>query len=198
VQEIMQCMSCYAASVYLLYFDASDTAAPRSASRIMQVFPAPTPRELNPAVPEEVRSLFHEAAVSEVHGALRAAAVMYRSSVEAMCKDLDVSGRDVFTKIEALIDKGLDRTVVDDLHEARMLGNDSIHDGLAYSADEVADVAGLIEEAFNVLYVQPAERRVVVTGGPSFQIHGAQGTPGAGHLVQDRQRQPVQPPSTTC
>lgn len=147
-----------AASVYLLYFDASDTAGPRSASQIMQVFPAPTPRELDQAVPEEVRSLFHEAAVSEVHGALRAAAVMYRSSVEAMCKDLDVSGSNLYTKIEALTDKGLDRTVVDDLHEARMLGNDSIHDGLTYSADEVADVAGLIEEAFNVLYVQPAVR----------------------------------------
>lgn len=35
----------------------------------------------------------------------------------------------------------------------------AFHDGLEYAPDEVADVAGLIEEAVQVLYVQPAERQ---------------------------------------
>ncbi len=39
-----------------------------------------------------------------------------------------------------------------------MLGNDSIHAGLTYSAEEVEDVAKLIEEAVLVLYVQPEEK----------------------------------------
>lgn len=43
-------------------------------------------------------------------------------------------------------------------HEARLLGNWSLHDGLEFSAAEVADVAELIAEAVHVLYVEPAER----------------------------------------
>lgn len=40
-----------------------------------------------------------------------------------------------------------------------MLGNDGLHDGLAYSQDEVQDVASLIHEALLVLYVQPAQKQ---------------------------------------
>jgi hypothetical protein len=42
-----------------------------------------------------------------------------------------------------------------------MMGDDSIHRGLTYSADEVEDVAKLIEEAVLVLYVQPEEKRAM-------------------------------------
>ena len=42
-----------------------------------------------------------------------------------------------------------------------MLGNDSIHAGITYSEQEVADVAGLIEEAVLVLYVQPEQKRAM-------------------------------------
>ncbi|MGY5070461.1 hypothetical protein [Streptomyces sp. WY228] len=38
------------------------------------------------------------------------------------------------------------------------MGNWSPHDGLSFSAGEVADVALLIEEAVMVVYVQPQER----------------------------------------
>jgi hypothetical protein len=42
-----------------------------------------------------------------------------------------------------------------------MLGNGSIHEGVSYSAEEVEDVAKLIEEAVLVLYVQPREKRAM-------------------------------------
>lgn len=45
-----------------------------------------------------------------------------------------------------------------------MLGNDSVHKGLEYAPDEVADIAGLIEEAALVWYVQPADERPGLTG----------------------------------
>ncbi|QXJ24047.1 DUF4145 domain-containing protein [Actinomadura graeca] len=92
-------------------------------------------------------------------GALRAAGVMYRAVVEELVKERGGTGKDLYAKIENLKVKGLDGDLVDDLHEARMLGNDSIHAGLIYSAEEVADIANLIEEATITLYVQPEERR---------------------------------------
>lgn len=39
-----------------------------------------------------------------------------------------------------------------------MVGNDSLHDGLAYSQDEPADVAELVTEVVTILYVHPAQR----------------------------------------
>ncbi|MGX9886571.1 hypothetical protein [Streptomyces sp. NPDC002276] len=50
---------------------------------------------------------------------------------------------------------------VRDLDEARTLGNWSLHDGLAFSHEEVSDVASVIEKAVFLVYVQP-EQRVVV------------------------------------
>lgn len=47
------------------------------------------------------------------------------------------------------------------VHEARTLGNDSIHAGILYSDEEVEDSAKLIEEAVLVLYVQPAHKRAM-------------------------------------
>lgn len=125
------------------------------------VYPNPSPRELHETVPDGIRSLYGEASKCEQTGALRAAGVMYRAAVEELAKERGATGRDLYAKIEDLKTKGLDGDLVDDLHEARMLGNDSIHAGLTYSAEEVADVAGLIEEATVTLYVQPEQKRAM-------------------------------------
>lgn len=122
------------------------------------IFPHRAPRTLHETVPDGIRSLYAEASKCEHAGAMRAAGVMYRAAVEELVKERGATGRDLYTKIEALKSSGLDDDLVDDLHEARLLGNDSIHAGIAYSAEEVADVAGLIEDASITLYVQPAER----------------------------------------
>jgi uncharacterized protein YecE (DUF72 family) len=61
--------------------------------------------------------------------------------------------------ITGLAERGLPQDVVDAMHEARVVGNDSIHHNLEYAADEIADLAKLIEEAAQILYVQSAERK---------------------------------------
>ena len=124
------------------------------------VYPAEAPRTLPSAAPEGVRGLFEEASTCEKAGAMRAAGVLYRAAVEELVKDQGATGPNLYSKIEDLKGKLADE-VVEDFHEARMLGNDSIHAGMTYSADEVADVADLINEAVVVLYVQPAEKRAM-------------------------------------
>jgi hypothetical protein len=124
------------------------------------VSPHQSPRTLDESAPEGVRSLFAEASTCEKAKAYRAAGVMYRATVEELVKDQEAVGGRLYDKIESL--KGrLSDELVEDLHEARMLGNDSIHAGLTYSADEVEDVARLIEEAVLVLYVQPEQKRAM-------------------------------------
>lgn len=124
------------------------------------VSPSESPRSLHDSAPEAMRSLFAEASTCEQAKAFRAAGVMYRAAVEELVKNQEATGGNLYDKIESLKGKLADE-LVEDLHEARMLGNDSIHAGLTYSADEVEDVAKLIEEAVLVLYVQPEQKRAM-------------------------------------
>lgn len=122
------------------------------------LYPKAKARGLDNSAPEAVRSAFAEAAVCRAAGAMRAAGVMYRAAVEEICKDRGATGPNLYSKIENLGTQGLDTEIVQDFHEARLLGNDSIHDLLAYATDEVDDIADLIEEAVYALYVQPAKK----------------------------------------
>ena len=122
------------------------------------VSPAESPRALHESAPEAVRSLFAEASKCEKAKAFRAAGVMYRAAVEELVKDQGADDWGLKDKIKSLKGK-LSDELIEDLHEARMLGDDSIHKGITYSAEEVEDVAKLIEEAVLVLYVQPEEKR---------------------------------------
>lgn len=115
-------------------------------------------RRLDAAVPAPIRSLFEEASLSEYAGALRNAAGGYRATVEEICRDQQAPGANLYNKIEALAGQGLDQDVVAAMHEARMLGNESLHAGVTFAADEVADVAELIQEVVHVLYIVPAQR----------------------------------------
>ncbi len=82
---------------------------------------------------------------------------MYRAAIEELCKDQGATKYSLYEKIDELSGR-LGPDLIDDLHEARMLGNDSVHQGLIYSVDEVADVAELIIEIAEHLYVQPARK----------------------------------------
>lgn len=116
------------------------------------------PRELGQSMPAPIRSFFGEGSQCEQAGAFRGAAVLYRAAVEELVRDQGATGNDLCSRIESLR-SGPAAELVAHFHEARLLGNSSIHDGLVYSADEVQDVASLIEEATILLYVQPEERR---------------------------------------
>lgn len=122
------------------------------------IVPAPAPRALDTSVPETVRDYYEEASTCEAHGALRGAGVLYRGAVEELVKDQGAKGTNLYERIESLRSR-LGDEIVDDLHESRIVGNDSIHEGLVYSREEVADIATLIEEATMTLYVHPAQKQ---------------------------------------
>jgi hypothetical protein len=56
---------------------------------------------------------------------------------------------------------GVDSDIVRDLHEARLLGNWSLHQGVDFSDEEVDDVAELIAAACYELYEEPARREAM-------------------------------------
>jgi hypothetical protein len=123
------------------------------------VWPAKAPRELPDEAPPDARSFFREASVAESAGALRGAAGLYRACVEALVDDQEnIPDKPLRAKIEALRGR-IDDDLLSDLHEARLTGNWSLHDGVEFSSEEVTDIASLIEDAVRILYVEPAKRR---------------------------------------
>jgi hypothetical protein len=164
-EQVWSCDFCDMAVVELYSVDrlpskvAKHVADTEKRTLISRVWPAQQPRPLSQDAPDKVRDLFLEAGRAEAVGAFRLAGVGYRSVVEEICKERGAAGKNLHAMIGDLARLNVPQSVIDGFHEARMLGNDSVHDGLEYSPDEVADVAGLIEEAVLVLYVQPAERQ---------------------------------------
>jgi hypothetical protein len=157
---IYTCLHCGKSVVLLEHrLSASGPENPGRRWREM-VAPEQMPRTLDSAAPNGVRSLYQEASVCENKGALRGAGVLYRAAVEELVKDQGGTGANLYAKIDSLKGKLADE-LVEDFHEARLLGNDSIHAGISYSPEEVADVAGLIEEAVLQLYVHPAQKRAM-------------------------------------
>ncbi|WP_179282278.1 DUF4145 domain-containing protein [Streptosporangium subroseum] len=136
---------------------ASSGTASRRVKEIMQIWPARTIRELPPEVPEPIRDRFQEGSRCEGAAAYRGAAAMYRAAVEELCKERGATKYKLYEKIEELRGQ-LDEDLIVDLHETRMLGNDSVHDGLTYSPEEVANVAELIVEMTQTLYIEPAKK----------------------------------------
>ncbi len=162
--KVIECLHCNKAIILLEHVvrlpGGEDGGEPSERRWTTMVSPAESPRSLHESAPERVKALFAEASTCEKAKAFRAAGVMYRATVEELVKDQKATGGTLYDKIESL--KGtLTDELIKDLHEARMLGNDSIHAGIEYSAEEVEDVAHLIEEAVLVLYVQPEEKRAM-------------------------------------
>ncbi|HSA52290.1 MAG TPA: DUF4145 domain-containing protein [Yinghuangia sp.] len=122
------------------------------------LWPKHAPRELGADVPQRIRDLYAEAARAEAAGAQRLAGAGYRATVEEICKDQGATKNSLFDKITELTAK-LGQDIVDALHEARLVGNVSLHDGLVFFQEEIADLADLVAEVTFVLYDQPAQRK---------------------------------------
>ncbi|MGN9819623.1 DUF4145 domain-containing protein [Streptomyces sp. SD11] len=144
---------------------------------LKQVWPSKTPRGLAPEVPDSVREVFAEAALAEAAGAFRLAGIGYRAAVEQIVKERGAEGRNLYERITGLATLGATQEIVDAFHEARFVGNDAAHDALAYSAEEIADIAELINEAVVVLYVQPAQRAKMAAQRAARRTAAQQATP---------------------
>ncbi len=157
MEEVWECLLCKKSMIIVRTFEAGENQErePVAASILYPVLP---PKTLQDEAPAAVTSLYREASVAENAGALRGAAALYRAAVEQLLTDLGIPDGKLGRRIEQLADRGVDVDVVTSFHEARLLGNWSLHDGVEFSPEEVSDVAELIVEATEELYVIPAKR----------------------------------------
>jgi hypothetical protein len=153
---IWRCLFCDDTTTTVAYWEHEDADA-----EIIYAWPKPAPRELPESVPEPIRGLFREASLAANVGARRAAAGAYRAAVEAILNNKEIEAGKLQPRIDALGSIGVDSDIVRDLHEARLLGNWSLHQGVDFSDEEVDDVAELIAAACYELYEEPARREAM-------------------------------------
>lgn len=144
----------------------------KNGSGFLLAYPfVPGSRTLDSTVPSSVGDAYAEASQCQAIGAMRAAGAMYRMALELICDEQGVprAGNNaegkayarLVNRVPDLEAKGLPHDLVQNMHEVRLVGNDSIHEGIAFSTDELDDVGSMIEEAAQVLWVQPAQREAM-------------------------------------
>jgi hypothetical protein len=115
---------------------------------------------LHEAVPQTVLSAFVEAMTALEAGCPRAAAIMGRSTLEAVVTDQgEPRGQALAKGLQNLVDKGrLHPSLVEWTKEVRLIGNEAAHDPLtAVSKDDARQLLSFIRELANYLYVLPFE-----------------------------------------
>lgn len=162
VLTTLRCQSCNGMITFLDHRspDAGPQGVEMTVDTRTMIYPPRPPRGLPAHTPQAARSLYVEASQCEAAGALRGAGVLYRATVEEVVKDQGGTGKDLYAKIDSIRGK-LDPEVIDALHQSRIVGNESIHYGVTFSNEEIADIAELIDEACHVLYAIPAERQAL-------------------------------------
>ena len=89
-------------------------------------------------------------------GAFTLAGGGLRAIVEAICQDRQVTGKDLATKIEALVKQGyLVQAQADLLHEERYIGNFALHEMKTPTKEDLEDGLKIIEGLMNTIYVLP-------------------------------------------
>lgn len=104
-------------------------------------------------------------AASEAHrvfsiGAFRATAILCRATLEAVCKDKDAEGKDLFKKIDDLHEKGKIRSIVKETaHVLRAIGNDMAHGDFDSELDQedASDILDFLDSIINEIYESPAQ-----------------------------------------
>ncbi len=111
-------------------------------------------------LPDEVLKIY-----KETHGALCGrlsilAGIGIRALVEAVCREKEAQGGNLKNKIDDLVTKGvLTQDSAETLHSTRLLGNNSAHETIAASDDELDIAMDIVENLIKTVYVIPQKAK---------------------------------------
>jgi hypothetical protein len=96
--------------------------------RLLAVYPPERPDFDKVGIPTAVASSLAEGITCYSHGCFRAAVMLVRRSLEELCHERGIAGPNLKTRLDTLgTTVPLPTTLLDALHDLRLLGNDAAH-----------------------------------------------------------------------
>ena len=105
-------------------------------------------------LPSIVESIYTETCDAYRDGALTLAGIGFRATVEAICNDQGITGKELSTRINNLASKGLiSKKDSTRLHSIRFMGNDAAHDIKKPSKKSLRAALIIVEHLITTVYI---------------------------------------------
>ncbi|HEK0602067.1 MULTISPECIES: DUF4145 domain-containing protein [Proteus] len=106
------------------------------------------------SLPNTVRNIFNETCAAISNKSLTLAGVGLRATIEAVCIEQTISGKELKTKINNLSSKGLiSKKDCGLLHSIRFIGNDAAHEIIQPSIQSLNEALAIIEHMLQSIYI---------------------------------------------
>jgi hypothetical protein len=105
-------------------------------------------------IPKIVRSIYKESILAVQEGAYTLAGLGLRATIEAICNDKDISGRNLQVRINAMSRSGMiSKSDAERLHAIRFMGNDAAHEIKKAKEKSVLIALKIIEHILLSVYI---------------------------------------------
>lgn len=109
-------------------------------------------------LPSIIRQIYKEVILSFQEDALILAGLGLRGTVEAVCKDLEIKGHNLETKISELATAGyISSKDAERLHGIRFMGNDAAHEIKRPEVTHLSVALKIVEHMLSSIYILPKE-----------------------------------------
>lgn len=166
--EIIECQGCGNRSFRQVFMD-EEAAYPIDEGEwevpeIVTYYPSYTPIdgeiEKIYQVPEVVREIYEESMLAVQAGALTLAGLGLRGTIEAVCNNKNISGRNLEVRISKMASQGLISSKDSErLHAIRFLGNDAAHEIKKPGQSQISVALKIINHLIQSVYLLEIEMR---------------------------------------
>ena len=173
VSQIIQCVGCELVSFQTISTNSEDyeyDAEGRTAQETIKFYPG---RSIGLKgidrrfVPYRIAQLYEETKTAIENDLSIVGGIGVRAILDAICKDVNAAGRDLYKKIDDLHEKSLvTKEGVVALHKIRLLGNKSAHEAESHSREQLSLALEVVEYILVGTYVLPEKVKLVFVEKP--------------------------------
>lgn len=124
-----------------------------------ETFPGPNKSKLSTIhLPEIVANIFKETCQAFSAGSWTLAGIGFRATIEAICNDLNITGKELSTRITGLASQGyISKKDSTRLHSIRFMGNDAAHDIKKPTVANLEAALTITEHLLTTVYILDKE-----------------------------------------
>ncbi|WP_041769362.1 DUF4145 domain-containing protein [Ectopseudomonas mendocina] len=161
--SVVKCMGCNSVSFRKVFYDYENAYPEENNEWIVpeEVETYPRANKGNLEVwhlPDVVASIYQETCDAYRDGALTLAGIGFRATIEAICNDQNITGKELSVRINNLASKGLiSKKDSARLHSIRFMGNDAAHDIKKPSLKSLQAALVIVEHLITTVYILDKE-----------------------------------------